>query len=86
MGGAAAPVSVAARGFHGAGVRGGGEGYSAIRNRATLNELRELLERFSRRPWKPELAEHAIFGKLSEAEWLRWGYLHMDHYLRQFGI
>ena len=28
---------------------------------------------------------HPIFGRMSEAAWLRWGYLHMDHHLRQFG-
>ncbi len=50
-----------------------------------LRELRELLERFSTRLRAIELAEHPIFGEMSEAEWLRWGYLHMDHHLRQFG-
>jgi hypothetical protein len=29
---------------------------------------------------------HPIFGRMSEAAWLRWGYLHMDHHLRQFGV
>jgi hypothetical protein len=29
---------------------------------------------------------HPIFGALSEAAWMRWGYLHMDHHLRQFGV
>ena len=28
---------------------------------------------------------HPIFGPMTEKEWLRWGYLHMDHHLRQFG-
>ena len=28
---------------------------------------------------------HPIFGAMSDAAWLRWGYLHMDHHLRQFG-
>lgn len=28
---------------------------------------------------------HPIFGPMSERAWLRWGYLHMDHHLRQFG-
>jgi hypothetical protein len=28
---------------------------------------------------------HPIFGRLSHRAWLRWGYLHMDHHLRQFG-
>ena len=51
-----------------------------------LRELRELLERFSKQPRKFRFAEHPIFGKLSDAEWLRWGYLHTDHHLRQFGV
>ena len=29
---------------------------------------------------------HPIFGRMSEAAWLRWAYLHMDHHLRQFGL
>ena len=28
---------------------------------------------------------HPIFGSLSDRAWLRWGYLHVDHHLRQFG-
>lgn len=28
---------------------------------------------------------HPFFGDMSRAAWLRWGYLHMDHHLRQFG-
>lgn len=28
---------------------------------------------------------HPLFGTMSRAAWLRWGYLHMDHHLRQFG-
>ena len=28
---------------------------------------------------------HPIFGRMSETDWLRWAYLHMDHHLRQFG-
>jgi hypothetical protein len=29
--------------------------------------------------------EHPIFGRMSHRAWLRWGYLHTDHHLRQFG-
>jgi hypothetical protein len=29
---------------------------------------------------------HPVFGRMSDASWLRWGYLHMDHHLRQFGV
>jgi hypothetical protein len=28
---------------------------------------------------------HPVFGAMSSRAWLRWGYLHMDHHLRQFG-
>lgn len=28
---------------------------------------------------------HCLFGRLTRREWMRWGYLHMDHHLRQFG-
>lgn len=31
--------------------------------------------------WPP----HPIFGPLSRRAWMRWGYLHVDHHLRQFG-
>jgi hypothetical protein len=30
------------------------------------------------------MAKHAIFGAMSRREWLRWGWLHADHHLRQF--
>jgi hypothetical protein len=29
---------------------------------------------------------HPIFGPLTYWEWMRWGYLHADHHLRQFGL
>ena len=28
---------------------------------------------------------HPIFGNMTAANWMRWGYLHADHHLRQFG-
>ena len=28
---------------------------------------------------------HPIFGPMTDGEWKRWGYLHADHHLRQFG-
>ena len=28
---------------------------------------------------------HPIFGRMSQAAWMRWAYLHTDHHLRQFG-
>jgi hypothetical protein len=28
---------------------------------------------------------HPMFGRMRTADWMRWGYLHADHHLRQFG-
>ena len=28
---------------------------------------------------------HPMFGAMKPADWMRWGYLHADHHLRQFG-
>ncbi len=41
------------------------------------------LERF-RRPEQVRV-DHSLFGPMSFADWMRWGYLHTDHHLRQFG-
>lgn len=30
-------------------------------------------------------ASHPMFGRMSAGDWNRWGYLHADHHLRQFG-
>jgi hypothetical protein len=30
------------------------------------------------------LPAHPYFGRMSAADWNRWGYLHADHHLRQF--
>lgn len=49
---------------------------------ATLESLVELITA-PRRSFDWEA--HPIFGRMSDADWLRWGYLHMDHHLRQFG-
>jgi hypothetical protein len=43
----------------------------------------ELIERFCGAPGR--FAAHPIFGEMSEKDWMRWGYLHCDHHLRQFG-
>jgi hypothetical protein len=44
--------------------------------------LREM-HRFARRE-QPRV-DHAMFGAMTYGDWMRWGYLHMDHHLRQFG-
>jgi hypothetical protein len=51
---------------------------------ADVAELEGLLELMTTRPADGWPA-HPILGRMSHAEWLRWGYLHTDHHLRQFG-
>jgi hypothetical protein len=48
---------------------------------AQLEELVALTAPAPARSWP----RHPIFGGMSEAAWLRWAYLHLDHHLRQFG-
>lgn len=48
-------------------------------------ELKKLIDRFTRRPGGFKWPPHPFFGRMSEADWLRLGYLHLDHHLRQFG-
>lgn len=43
-----------------------------------------LTKEFACRPRDFTFAAHPIFGSMTEAEWMRWGYLHTDHHLRQF--
>jgi hypothetical protein len=48
-------------------------------------QLVTLIERFTAPAETVEFRPHPFFGCMSEAEWMRWGYLHCDHHLRQFG-
>jgi hypothetical protein len=47
-------------------------------------ELEALIEQFSKCT-SADLHPHPIFGRLTTDESQRWGYLHVDHHLRQFG-
>ena len=29
---------------------------------------------------------HPFFGVMTDGQWMRWGWLHMDHHFRQFGV
>jgi len=49
-------------------------------------DLLITLQRFSDSRHSFEGAPHPIFGQMTDAEWLRWGFLHADHHLRQFGL
>ena len=49
------------------------------------DELLETMARFAGSDRTFQWGTHPIFGRMSAAEWLRWGYVHADHHLRQFG-
>jgi Protein of unknown function (DUF1569) len=51
-----------------------------------LKEVETLLVRMVSRAGKGDWPPHPIFGRMSEADWMRWAYLHTDHHLRQFGL
>jgi hypothetical protein len=51
---------------------------------ADLVALKTQYDRFVDNP-QAILSTHPIFGPMSQDDWMRWGYLHMDHHLRQFG-
>jgi hypothetical protein len=52
---------------------------------ADIAELIGLVERFAARPGPLDDRVHPVFGRMSRSAWHRWGYLHADHHLRQFG-
>jgi hypothetical protein len=51
---------------------------------ADLAELEALFRMVTAEIRSVEWPPHPMFGPMSRADWLRWGYLHMDHHLRQF--
>jgi len=46
-------------------------------------QLESLISEFAARQ---SYGVHPIFGTMSQADWLIWGYRHVDHHLRQFGV
>ena len=48
-------------------------------------ELKKLIDRYTKRPARFEWPAHPFFGWMPERDWMRLGYLHLDHHLRQFG-
>jgi hypothetical protein len=52
---------------------------------ADVERVRDLVERMASEAGTVAWPRHPTFGRLSVRAWLRWGYLHVDHHLRQFG-
>jgi hypothetical protein len=52
-----------------------------------IQDRQKLISTFQR--FCSELKEpclpHPVFGPMTREDWWRWGYLHADHHLRQFG-
>jgi len=53
---------------------------------ADRKSLVVLIDRFSNPQRDFEWTPHPIFGPMQDPDWRRWGYLHTDHHLRQFGL
>ena len=51
-----------------------------------LDALFLMIERFAARERDFQLGRHPLFAEMSERDWMRWAYLHVDHHLRQFGV
>jgi len=49
------------------------------------HDLEALMEQFAVKQGR-ELQPHPMFGRMTTEQWQRWGWLHMDHHLRQFGV
>jgi hypothetical protein len=60
------------------------KGTAPVEFDADRNQTIVLLRRFA----SPEArhARHPGFGEMTRKEWLLWGYGHVDHHLRQFGL
>ena len=52
---------------------------------ADLAQAMALLELVTTQTAMLARQPHPVFGRMSVGDWLRWGYLHTDHHLRQFG-
>src|SRR3984957_5667057 len=64
--------------------QGNGGGSPPIEFRQDVDSLLSTLGRFCDALPTPHLG-HPIFGTMTVQNWMRWGYLHADHHLRQFG-
>lgn len=64
-------------------LRGGGTPPAEFES--DVRTLLQTMNRFCGHPRDFEFRPHPLFKTMSEGQWMRWGYLHVDHHLRQFG-
>ncbi len=48
-------------------------------------DLITLIHRFAEIPTADLRPTHPLMGPLTRSQWMRWGFRHTDHHLRQFG-
>ncbi len=60
-------------------------GTRPVEFQSDTQELLRLLDRFTSQPPEFKWPPHPMMGTMSRQDNMRWGYLHMDHHLRQFG-
>jgi len=53
--------------------------------RRDVDEVLRLMNHMAAQPRDFTWQAHPHFGRLSDVEWMRLGYLHVNHHLRQFG-
>ncbi len=63
-------------------VRQGGGGTPPVEFTEDRARLLETFDRFC--GCTQLIAVHPMLGEMQRADWLRWGWLHADHHLRQF--
>lgn len=51
-----------------------------------VDALAAMIERLTSPQRDFKWGSHPLFAEMSERDWMRWGYLHVDHHLRQFGV
>jgi len=51
-----------------------------------LDALASMIERITSAERDFQWGRHPLFAEMSERDWMRWAYLHVDHHLRQFGV
>lgn len=51
-----------------------------------VDALVVMIDRVTNRQKDFRWGRHPLFADMSERDWSRWGYLHVDHHLRQFGV
>jgi hypothetical protein len=62
-----------------------GHGTPPVQFEADMSCLIGSMKKFAAQPRTIQLRPHPLFKEMSERDWMRWGYLHVDHHLRQFG-